>query len=198
MIAPGNLPSGRAGQVVALCILGLVLATGYAVAVAPILDFYSTREVTLADRRTLALRLHDVFDELPSLRARLAELQTAATAHRITLDGVSDAIAAANLQSRIGELAASASVAIGSTEALAAENRLGYRRIGLRLAVRGEYAAIVKLLGAIEASTPPVVLANVRIRSLLRPTSEESNTRLEGGFEIYGFRSINSSAVLEQ
>jgi hypothetical protein len=40
----------------------------------------------------------------------------------------------------------------GSTEAVAAENRDAYRRIGLRLAVSSEYAAIVKLLGSIDTA----------------------------------------------
>ena len=64
---------------------------------------------------------------LPELRARLAELQAAATTRKIALDGASDAIAAANLQSRIEELAVSSGVTIGSTEGIAAENRGGYR-----------------------------------------------------------------------
>ena len=61
------------------------------------------------------------------------EVQAAASTRKITLDGKGDAIASANLQSRIEELAASASVTIGSTEAIPAENRDLYRRLGLRL-----------------------------------------------------------------
>ena len=82
----------------------------------------------------------------------------------------------------------------GSTEAVAAENRGAYRRIGLRLAVSGEYAAIVKLLGAVDGATPPLVLSNLQIRAIVRPTGDPSNARLDAGFEVYGFR--NSEAPL--
>jgi type II secretory pathway component PulM len=51
------LPTGRAGQLLALAILCLVLGGVYLLLVSPILDLYSQREATLADRRMLAPRL---------------------------------------------------------------------------------------------------------------------------------------------
>jgi general secretion pathway protein M len=149
--------------------LCLVLGAGYALIVAPVLDFYSQREVALADKRMLAQRLNAAAVELPGLRAQLAGLQAAASTRKIVLDGTSDAIASANLQSRLEELASATGVTIGSTEAVAAENRGAYRRIGLRLAVSAEYAAIVKLLGAIDAAAPPLVLSNLQIHAIVRP-----------------------------
>jgi hypothetical protein len=91
----------------------------------------------------LAPRLSAAAAELPELRARLAELQAAAKTRDIVIDGASNAIAAANLQSRPEELAKSVGVTIGSTEGIAAENRGGYRRVGLRLAISGDPATLV-------------------------------------------------------
>src|SRR6202030_673147 len=119
------LPTGRTGQLLALGILCLVLAGIYLLLISPILDLYSQREATLADRRMLAPRLSAAAAELPELRARLAELQGSATTRNIAVDGASDAIAAPTLQSRIEELAKSAGVTISSTEGLSAENRSG-------------------------------------------------------------------------
>ena len=167
--AIATLPTGRTGQLLALAILCLVLGGVYLLLVSPILDLYSQREATLADRRMLAPRLSVAAAELPELRARLAELQASATT---ALDGASDAIAAANLQSRIEELAKSAGVTISSTEGLAGENRGAYRRVGLRLAISGEYEAIIKLLAAIETAAPPLVLSNVQFHGVLRPTAQ--------------------------
>ena len=78
----------------ALGILCLVLGGIYLLLVSPVLDLYNQREATLADRRMLAPRLSAAAAELPELRARLAELQAAATTRKIALDGASDAIAA--------------------------------------------------------------------------------------------------------
>jgi hypothetical protein len=193
-----SLPTGGAGQALALSILGLLLASGYLGVVAPVLDLYAAREATLADRRMLAQRLDGVTDELASLHTRLAELQAAANARDIALDAASDAIAVAKLQSRVGELAAAASIAIASSESLPAENRPGYRRIGLRLTVDGDYDGIVKLLGAVETATPPVITTNLRIRGVLRRAAETANGRVEGGFEIYAFRRTGTSTAAAQ
>jgi general secretion pathway protein M len=197
------LPTGRTGQLLALGILCLVLVGIYLLLVSPVLDLYNQREATLADRRMLAPRLSAAAAELPELRARLAELQTAATTRKIALDGASDAIAAANLQSRIEELASSAGVTIGSTEGLAAENRGGYRRIGLRLAITGDYDAIIKLLGAIETTAPPLILSNLQFHGTLRqmgqpPMGQPQTSRLDAGFEVYGFRRADTPVAVKQ
>jgi len=182
----------------ALAILCLVLGGVYLLLISPVIDLYSEREATLADRRMLAPRLSAAAAELPELRARLAELQAAATTRDIVIDGASDAIAAANLQSRIEELASSAGVTIGSTEGLAAENRGGYRRIGLRLAISGDYDGIIKLLAAIETTAPPLVLSNVQFHGVLRPTAQAQSSRLDAGFEVYGFRRTDAPVVVKQ
>src|SRR5207249_7666098 len=67
-----NLPHGRAGQLLALAILCLVLAGIYLLMIAPVLDMYAQREAMLADRQILLPRLSAAAEQLPSLRARLA------------------------------------------------------------------------------------------------------------------------------
>jgi general secretion pathway protein M len=178
--------------------LCLALGAGYVLIVAPVLDFYNQREATLADKRMLAQRLTAVAAELPGLRFQLAGLQAAASTRKIVLDGTSDAIASANLQRRIEELATPTGVTISSTEAVAAESRGAYRRIGLRLAVSAEYAAIVKLLGAIDAAAPPLVLRSLQIHVIARPTGDQSNARLDAGIEVYGFRNSGPPLPLQR
>jgi len=199
----------------ALAILLLALGTAYLLIVAPVLDFYGQRQAVLADRQILAPRLSAAAAELPVLRARLAELQSAVAKRQITLDGASDSIAAANLQTRVEELAAAAGTTIGSTEGLAAENRGSYRRLGLRIAISGEYEALIKLLGSIETAVPPLVLSNLQIHGTARPTGiragaaartdgnarssgEPPSLRLDAGFEVYGFRNTEPSVTLKQ
>jgi general secretion pathway protein M len=197
------LPTGPAGRALALAILCLALGGVYLLLVSPVIDLYSQREATLADRRMLAPRLSAAAAELPGLQARLAELQATATTRKIALDGASDAIAAANLQSRIEELAAPAGVTISSTEGIAAENRGGYRRIGLRLAINGDYDTIIKLLGAIETTAPPLVLNNLQFHGSMRqlgqpPMGQPQTSRLDAGVEVYGFRRTDTPVALKQ
>src|SRR5205814_9415821 len=116
-----------------------------------------------AGRRMLAPGFSDAAERVPALGAAVTEAKAIAGTRKIGLDGASDAIAAANLQSHLEERAAAASVEIGSSEGRAPENRGAYRRIGLRLAVSGEYESVVKLLSAIETAAPPLIIANPQL-----------------------------------
>ena len=160
----------------------------------PLRDLYLDREVVLEDRSMLASRLDMASKELPALRARLTELRATASKSKIALDGANDAIASANLQSRVVALATSLGATVGSIEALAAEPRGGFRRIGLRIVVTGEYESLVRLFGAIEASVPPLVLDNLHVHTILQPMAMPGSVKLDSavktdaGFEVYGLR----------
>ena len=194
------MPTGILGRCVALALLLAVLGLGYLVIVVPVLELYAEREAALEQRRLLEPRLRAAAGELPALRARLAELQASAANRKIMLEGASDAIASANLQSLIDELAASVGITVASTEGLAPENKGVYRRIGLRIAVNGDYDNLLALLAAIDKATPPLVVDNLQIRARLqalamlqapnapRPPAAPAATRLDAGFEVYGFR----------
>jgi hypothetical protein len=179
----------------ALAILAVAVAACYLAIVVPLLDLYRQDQAMLEDRRLLAPRLRAVVEELPGLRRRLAELPAAGTDRGMTLEGTSDALASANLQSRVEQLSVANGVAIGSTEALTAEDRGPYRRIGLRLAVSGTYEAIVKLLGGIETAKPPLVPGNLQLHGPFRAAGAVANPRLEARFEVYGLRNNDTSPV---
>jgi general secretion pathway protein M len=176
----------------AVGILLLALGGLYLLVVAPVLDLYDQQGATLADRRMLATRLDAVAERLPAFGAEATALRDAANTRRITLEGATDAVAAAKMQSRIKELAASAGVMIGSAESIAAQDRDGYSRIGLRIVASGEYDALVRLFAAIEVGSPPLVIANLHLLGLVQPLEQQSSTRLDANFEVYGFRSIDA------
>ena len=100
------LPTGRQGQLLALALLLAALGAIYLFAAAPLLELYAERATAVENARMLVPRLKTTADELPGLRARAAEMRATASTHKVTLDGSSDAIASANLQSHIAELAA--------------------------------------------------------------------------------------------
>ena len=146
------LPTGRQGQLLALALLLAALGAIYLFAATPLLELYAERSAAVENARLLVPRLKAAADELPGLRARAAELRATASTHKVTLDGSSDAIASANLQSHIAELAAAVGVTIGSTESLPTEMRGGYRRIALRYALNGPYETLVKFLARLDAA----------------------------------------------
>jgi general secretion pathway protein M len=186
------------GRTLALSILGGLIGLLYLGTVSPLIDLYRTGETTLTERQLLVPRLVRVAAEVPALRARLAELQATGTTRDVALDGTSDALASANLQSRIEQLATANGVTITSTEAIPAEDRVPYRRIGLRLTVNGKYEAVVKLLAAIEEAQPPIVVGNLQLHGLFRAIEVRTNQALDTRFEAYGLRINSASATPPQ
>jgi len=183
------MPTGPRGRLLAVTLLLVALGGLYILAVAPLLDLYAEREAVRDSRAMLLPRLKAAAEELPELRARAAELHTTVNARKVTLDGASDAIASANLQSRIEELAASVGATIGSAESLPAEARAGYRRVGLRYVLSGPYESLVKLIAKLEAATPPLVIDNLHIHGVLRRPGTPAASGLDAGLDVYGFRS---------
>jgi hypothetical protein len=173
----------------AVAILAAALGLAYLLIAIPLQDLYLERQAALEDRGMLASRLAVAATELPALRARLTEQRAAASTSKVTLDGANDAIASADLQSRVEALATSLGVTLGSTEALTAVDRGAFRRIGLRFAVHSDYGSLVGLLGSIDTSVPPLILDNLHIRSVTRPGLMGGNLQLDAGFEVYGIRS---------
>jgi hypothetical protein len=189
------MPTGRRGQLLALSLLLIALGAVYFLIVSPLLELYAERAAVLENQRALAPRLHAAEDELPLLHARVEQLRAAAGTRKLTLEGASDAIAAASLQSRIEELANSVGATIGSTESLPAEARSGYRRIGLRYVLSGQYETLVKFLAKLESATPPLVIDNLHIHGVLRRPGTPAAAGLDAGFDIYGYRDAEKSAA---
>ena len=118
-----SLPTGHQGRLLALLLLLVVLGAVYLVVAAPLLELYAERAALVENKRMLVPRLKAAADDLPELRARVADLRARAGTAKVTLEGPSDAIASANLQSHIAEFAASVGVTVGSTESLPVETR---------------------------------------------------------------------------
>jgi general secretion pathway protein M len=191
------LPTGRQGRLLALVLLLIALGGIYVLAAAPLLDVYAELDKALENRRMLMPRLAAAGTDVPALRARITELRAAASTHAVALEGASDAIASANLQSRIQELASSADVTIRTTESLPAELRGDYHRIGLRLVLTATYDNFLSLLAKLETAMPPLVIDNLRVRGLLT-RSGGAAARVSVGLDVYGFRTRETGDVAKQ
>jgi len=189
------MPTDRKGRFLALGLLAIALAGVYLLVVSPLLDLYAQRTTAIENRLMLLPRLHAAADELPDLRARVEQLRAGAGTRNLTLEGASDAIAAAALQSRIEGLAASVGATIGSTESLPPEARSNYRRIGLRYVLSGTYETLIRFLAKLEAATPPLVIDNLHIHGVLRRPGTPMAAGLDAGLDVYGYRDAEKPAA---
>jgi general secretion pathway protein M len=183
-----TLPMGLLGRLLALGLLFVMVAAVYALVAAPLMTLYAERAFDTETRRALLVKLKAVAEELPGLRQQVGQLRAVSASNKETLEGGSDAIALAALQGYVEKLASTAGMAIGSTESLPAEPQGLYRRLGLRLVLNGPYESFIKLLGALQAAKPPLVIDNLQIHSLQRRSGAPSAIGLDSSLEVYGFR----------
>jgi general secretion pathway protein M len=169
----------------------LVLGALYLLIVVPLVDLHAANAEAIEARRAMLARLNAISGEVPALRARLAELQRTSDQKTLLLDGGSDALASAGLQSRIGEIAAQAGLTVGSVESIPPELQGQYRRLGLRLTLNGQYEGLARLLAGLEVAAPPLIVDNMQIYAVQRRpgAAAVAASALDARLEVFGFRS---------
>ena len=188
MAGPLDLPTGRRGRLLALGITLAVLGALWAGVAAPLVEWHALRAEQVQARRALARRMAEIAETLPELRdqARLATASGRAPGEA-TLDGASDAIAAAALQGRLQDMAARAGAPLSSAEALPGEAAGAWRRIGVRVSVNAPWPAVVRLLQAVGAASPRMLVDDLQLRA--PPLLLRTGTRpMDAGFTVFAFR----------
>jgi general secretion pathway protein M len=104
-----------------------------------------------------------------------------------TLEGTSDAIAAADLQERLQAMAARVGAPLRSAEALPGEAAGAYRRIGVRVSASAQWPALVRLLEAVAQASPRMLVDDLQLRAA--PAMLRSGPRpMEASFTVVAFR----------
>lgn len=160
------LPTGRAGQWLALGLAVLTILVFWIVVVSPLIGWYDARAEAFQQRQALAGRMVGLAAELPELDRAAAKAAAEGPPAGAMLDQPSDAVASAALQQRVQDLAAKAGATLSSTEGLPAEAAGAYRRVRLRVALTAHWPVLVKMLQAIALqATPQMLVDDVQLRS---------------------------------
>lgn len=165
-----TLPGGQRGRMLAVALLAVLLGLAWIALGAPLLAWHGERAERLATRQALAQRMEAVAATLPALR-REAAGETAGPQAQALVEGGSDAIAGAALQTHLGGLASRAGMALSSAEVLPAEAAGSYRRIRLRVSVNGPWPELVRLLQEIAQSTPRILVDDVQMQAGMSVTA---------------------------
>ncbi len=178
------LPDGPRGRILALALTLTVLATLWVGVAQPLMTWHAARAQALAQRRALLQRI-------TALVATLPELQREASRHRAPeaalLEGSSDAIAGATLQTAVQRMAMSAGATLRSLETLPAERSGHYRRISLRISTEAPWPVLIALMRGVEQGTPQMLIDNLQLRA---PPAElrTATTPISATFTIVAFR----------
>lgn len=188
------MPTGRRGQILAVALALAVLAALYLLVAAPLIGLYAERQGMIETRLLLLPRLQATAAELPVLHADITRLSTDRRARQLTLDGATDALASASLESRLDAFARSVGATIGSTEMLPTAPRGPYRRIGLRVILTGTYETLVKWLAKLATAQPPLIVDNLQLHGLLAQPGMRTAATIDAGIDVYGFRTAAARA----
>jgi general secretion pathway protein M len=190
------LPEGPRGRAMALGLSAIVLVALWLAAGQPLLDAYADRQDEVERRTALAARMADLAAALPELQREGAAQSTDTTPASATLEGASDALAAAALQSLVESMSNSARGHLTSTEALPAEQVGAYRRVALRVTVDATWPVLIRFLQAIERATPRMFIDDLQIHA--QPASEKvREPPLDISFTVLAFRAATTGSEPE-
>jgi hypothetical protein len=183
----GSMPEGRRGQLFALALLAVGLGVLWVAVAGPLMDWYGARADALAGRRLMLAHMEQIAAALPALRREAGKAGADAPPATALLEGATDSIAGAGLQSVVQDMAAASGATLASSEALPGEQQGSFRRIGLRVAVHGDWPALVALLRAVDESKLRLLVASLELHATAQP-ARTGSAPIEASFVVQGFR----------
>jgi general secretion pathway protein M len=191
-----SLPTGRAGQLLALGLTLLVLAVFWLGVVAPLIEWHGERAEALAQQGALAMRMEALAAALPKLQDQTKAVAASGVGEAALLDGDSDTTASASLQERLQAMFIQKGVQLRSVETLPGDDAGAYRRIGLRVAFDASWPVLIDLLKDLHLATPALLVDDLQVRPALHRISTAP-----GSFDvtcaIFAFRSAATRAVAQ-
>lgn len=187
-----TLPEGRSGKILAVGLLALFLALAYIAVLRPLQQFYAARADEIAEKRDRLERLERVAAELPGLRGMLTQLRSSTKRTELLLEGPSDAVAAASLQSKLKELIGQVGAEMTSAESLPPNPRGEFRRVGVRVVMVGQLDMLAAVLNSIQMAHPPLFVDEFEIRNrnnfVVAAKTPDKSPLLNIAFSVYGYR----------
>jgi general secretion pathway protein M len=185
------LPSGRGGQGLAVGVTLLAVLLTWLGVIAPVMEWHTDRDETLRRQRALAHRMAALVETLPALRKVAADTAGNGPKPGTLLAGATDAVAAAALQQKLDELAATSGVRIGSEEILPAQAAGEFRAIAVRVTLTAPFQALVALLEALAQAEMPMVADEMQLRGP-QNANRDSDLPVDARFTVTAYRSGGS------
>ncbi len=181
-----NLPEGRQGQALAAAMTLLGLALFWFAAVSPLLGWYQSRAAELAQQQAIAAHMTALAADIPQLRMAVAAAKPLSQDQQILLAGSTDAIAGANLQSALQNLAQQSGTSLDSSELMPVVSAGALRRIGIQVTVTATWPVLIAFLEAISTARPRMVVGQL---SLMNSSQGDSSgdAPIQAGFAVSAF-----------
>jgi general secretion pathway protein M len=186
--------TGRCGQALAIAVVILALALAWFGAVDPVRSWFNDRDLLLERRQALLHRMREVAATLPALRAASAtDAGRDDSAGISMLSGASDAVAAANLQEHVQQMAGAAGVSLTAVETLPATAAGEWQRVSLRISLNASWPVLMDLLRAIEQSPTRILIDDVHFH-METVVTHPTVLPVQASMVLYGFRLTEASS----
>ena len=180
--------SEKQRQLLAVAILALIIFMIVTLTILPLwaVNRHYTNTIDELDNRLQILQR--AVSASDGLRTQHDQLKRSLVSNRHYLQGNSDALAAANLQSTVKRQASSKRMEVLSTQILPSKKEAGFTRIALKVRMRGTLENTVQLMHSLETGQPYLFLDNVTIRSISRRrTGNTAGQMLNVDFDLIGY-----------
>lgn len=186
--------TGRRGQTLAAGIAVLALALVWFGVIDPMRAWFDDRSLLLEQRQALLHRMRDMAATLPALRnASAAKAGRGSTPAAVMLPGASDAVAAADLQERIQQMAAKAGASLTAVETLPATTQGNWHKVSLRISLNAPWPVLMDLLQSIEMSPTRILVDDVHFHSAT-VVAHPTVMPVQASMVLYGFRPAQAGA----
>ena len=192
-MAAGNLPlpTGRAGQALAVALLLLVAALVWSSVAAPLFDLYASRADSLAQRATLARRMAQAAADLPALQQASSQSVAAGPPSAALVGGASDSVAGATLQQLVQARAARAGAPRRRSEPRPPAPARAYRRVAVRVALSAPWPVLVGLLRSIAEASPGMLVDDLQLHGT-RQIEGTGELPMDASMTVLGFRAADA------
>lgn len=194
-----TMVSPRLSRLLALALLIAALAVPYLAVVRPFVAELAANRELLAEQAALRERYGRIAANSAGLGERLDALREQPVAEHAYLEGASESLVAAELQSRVKSAVQSNGGTLNSTQILDATTEAGFRRLAVRVRMSASTDALPKVLYALESSEPFLFIDNVDInaRTVRRRETggkgETETVELIASFDLFGYMRPSAS-----
>jgi general secretion pathway protein M len=182
-----TLPEGRAGQALAIALPLLAVALLWFAVLSPLFGWYESRAADLAQSQEIAAHMAALGQEIPALRKTADAAIRQSAGDPVLLDGGTDVMAGADLQTALQNLATQAGTSLDSAEALPVQQSGALRRISIQVSVTASWPVLIALLEAIDTARPRMIVEQLGIVSTGTPGTDPAPP-VQANFSVIGFR----------
>jgi general secretion pathway protein M len=177
-------------RALALAVLAVLLLSVYSFAIEPFLSDFERDSQSVEQLEQVLARYQRAAKELPSLAARLEDLQRRGPAQAGYLEGPNDTVTAAVLQDRLKALVQNHGGTLKSTQVMAGKDEGETKRVTVRGEMIASISTLQRVIYDLEAGLPILFIDNLDLRAVSRlrgPADASEDVQIEIHFDVYGY-----------